>query len=261
MKLENGLVHYYYGMGCGKTSITTGHVIRALGHNLHPVVIQFLKKHDPSGLDGYFMGEYIIFSEKLAVPVYQFGNYGFVRTEKEKEENKVHAKAGLTKIEEVFSDEGVDLVILDEIGSMIALNLIEVGEIVSLLKNRKKHIEVIIRQMFSRIKIKEAGDTKFTANNIVESSMFINENERVEGENGILAKGEPLVLGISEVSLTTSSWLSAASFQHTTRILINASVEGRVDSLRGLKENVIIGRLIPAGTGFAGNNDNDETED
>ena len=124
-----------------------------------------------------------------------------------------------------------------------------------------KHIEVIIRQMFSRVKVKEAGDTKFTANNIVEKQLFEIENERVENENGILAKEEPLVLGISEVSLTTSSWLSAASFQHTTRILINASVEGRVDSLRGLKENVIIGRLIPAGTGFNSGKDSDVEEE
>lgn len=113
-----------------------------------------------------------------------------------------------------------------------------------------KHVEVIIRQMFSRVRIKEAGDTQFTINNVVEGRIFLEENERVEKENGIQAKGDPLVLGISEVSLTTNSWLSAASFQHTTRILIDAAVAGRVDEMRGLKENVIIGRLIPAGTGF-----------
>jgi DNA-directed RNA polymerase subunit beta' len=113
-----------------------------------------------------------------------------------------------------------------------------------------KHIEVIIRQMFSRTRIKDAGDTNFTVNNVVENIAFAAENERVEAMNGIPAKGDSLVLGISEVSLTTSSWLSAASFQHTTRILIDAAVGGRVDNLRGLKENVIIGRLIPAGTGF-----------
>ncbi len=113
-----------------------------------------------------------------------------------------------------------------------------------------KHIEVIIRQMFSRVRIKETGDTNFTVNNVVEKRNFDEANEKIEAENGILAKGDPLVLGISEVSLTTESWLSSASFQHTTRILIDAAVGGRVDELRGLKENVIIGRLIPAGTGI-----------
>jgi DNA-directed RNA polymerase subunit beta' len=123
-----------------------------------------------------------------------------------------------------------------------------------------KHVEVIIRQMFSRVLIKDAGDTAFTVDDIVEGIMFIEENERVEEGNGILAKGEVLVRGISEVSLTTESWLSASSFQHTTRILINAAVEGRVDTLHGLKENVIIGRLIPAGTGF-GHKGDDEVID
>ena len=121
-----------------------------------------------------------------------------------------------------------------------------------------KHIEVIIRQMFSRKRIKEAGDTYFTPNAVVERVVFIKENERVEKENGITAKAESLVLGISEVSLTTKSWLSAASFQHTTRILIDAAVEGRVDTLRGLKENVIIGRLIPVGTGFKSDTKDEE---
>ncbi len=119
-----------------------------------------------------------------------------------------------------------------------------------------KHIEVIIRQMFSRKRIKEVGDTCFTTNEIVEVVQFIEENERVEKQNGLLAKADSLVLGISEVSLTTKSWLSSASFQHTTRILIDAAIAGRVDMLRGLKENVIVGSLIPAGTGFRSRGEN-----
>lgn len=122
-----------------------------------------------------------------------------------------------------------------------------------------KHIEVIIRQMFSRTKVKDGGETKFTVGNIVETMLFNDENKRVEKENKMEAKGDSMVMGISEVSLTTSSWLSAASFQHTTRILIDAAVAGRVDDLRGLKENVIIGRLIPAGTGFAQSLSDDDT--
>ncbi len=114
----------------------------------------------------------------------------------------------------------------------------------------RKHIEIIIRQMFSRKKVKDAGDTTFSPGEIVESIELIEENVRVEKENGRPAKAETIVLGISEVSLTTKSWLSAASFQNTNRVLINNAVRGGVDNLRGLKENVIIGNLIPAGTGF-----------
>ena len=104
--------------------------------------------------------------------------------------------------------------------------------------------------MFSRKRIKDAGDSTFSPGEIVESIELIEENVRVEKENGRPAKAETIVLGISEVSLTTKSWLSAASFQNTNRVLINNAIRGGVDNLRGLKENVIIGNLIPAGTGF-----------
>ncbi len=114
----------------------------------------------------------------------------------------------------------------------------------------RKHIEVIIRQMFSRRKVKDAGDTKFNMNEILENGEFDQENARIEAAGGEKAKAETVVLGISEVALTTKSFLSAASFENTTRILINTSLRGGVDTLRGLKENVIIGNLIPAGTGF-----------
>jgi DNA-directed RNA polymerase subunit beta' len=113
-----------------------------------------------------------------------------------------------------------------------------------------KHIEVIVRQMFSRLRIKEAGDTYFTPGEIVERAKFIEENEKIERERKKPAKGAPILLGISRVALTTDSFLSAASFQETSRVLIKASIEGREDKLLGLKENVIIGKLIPAGTGF-----------
>ena len=116
----------------------------------------------------------------------------------------------------------------------------------------RKHTEIIIRQMFSRRKIKDAGETNFSAGDIVENTALIEENVRVSGINGKEAKAETVVLGITEVSLRTKSWLSAASFQNTNRVLIENAIKGGVDSLRGLKENVIIGRLIPAGTGFTG---------
>jgi DNA-directed RNA polymerase subunit beta' len=104
--------------------------------------------------------------------------------------------------------------------------------------------------MFSRRKITSGGDTQFTPGEVVEYMKFVEENEKVKEKKGEEAKSDILALGISEVSLTTASFLSAASFQHTTRILIKAAVKGARDELRGLKENVIIGRIIPAGTGF-----------
>jgi DNA-directed RNA polymerase subunit beta' len=113
----------------------------------------------------------------------------------------------------------------------------------------RKHMELIVKQMLSRIKIKEVGDTRFTQGDVVEISDFRLENDRVKAEGGKESKGANLICGITEVALTTNSWLSSASFQHTTKVLINASARGQVDTLQGLKENVIIGKLIPAGTG------------
>jgi DNA-directed RNA polymerase subunit beta' len=113
-----------------------------------------------------------------------------------------------------------------------------------------KHIEMVIRQMLSRVKVKNSGDTNLLAGQIVEKSRFQKENNRVAKKKGRPAIAQPLLLGITKVSLTTESFLSAASFIETTRVLIEASIAGKKDSLKGLKENVIIGKLIPAGTGF-----------
>ena len=113
-----------------------------------------------------------------------------------------------------------------------------------------KHIEVIVRQMFSRVKISEAGDSGFVRGDVVEKSVFLERNRKIKVSSGALAKAQQLLMGITKVALSTESVLSAASFQETTRVLINAALEGKVDLLKGLKENVIIGRLIPAGTGF-----------
>jgi DNA-directed RNA polymerase subunit beta' len=104
--------------------------------------------------------------------------------------------------------------------------------------------------MFSRVRIKEAGDSSFVPGEIVEKRKFLEENNSLKKENKLPAKGIPILLGISQVALTTDSFLSAASFQETSRVLIKAAIEGREDKLRGLKENVIIGKLIPAGTGY-----------
>jgi DNA-directed RNA polymerase subunit beta' len=116
----------------------------------------------------------------------------------------------------------------------------------------RKHIEVIVRQMFSRVRVKESGDTRFTEGDIVEDFELAEENERTKEEGGEQAVGEAMVKGITEVSLSRKSFLSAASFQNTTRVLTKSAIRGTSDPLRGLKENVIIGRIIPAGTGFPG---------
>ena len=116
----------------------------------------------------------------------------------------------------------------------------------------RKYIEVIIKQMFSRRRVKSPGDTPFTTSEIAEEGELLIANNRAKEGGGTTAVAEPLVLGITEVSLSRKSFLSAASFQNTTKVLINAAVRGSTDRLRGLKENVIIGRLIPAGTGYNG---------
>jgi DNA-directed RNA polymerase subunit beta' len=113
-----------------------------------------------------------------------------------------------------------------------------------------KHIEVIVRQMMRWVKIEEVGDTEFLLDEQVDKFRFQEENERVMAEEGKPAQGRPLLLGITKASLSTESFISAASFQETTRVLTEASISGKVDYLRGLKENVIMGRLIPAGTGM-----------
>ncbi len=112
-----------------------------------------------------------------------------------------------------------------------------------------KHIEVIVRQMMKKIRITDPGDTKFLVDQQVDKIEFNEENERMEKEKKRPALAKPLLLGITKAALSTDSWISAASFQETTRILIDAAVNGKVDKLKGLKENVIIGHLISAGTG------------
>jgi DNA-directed RNA polymerase subunit beta' len=114
-----------------------------------------------------------------------------------------------------------------------------------------KHIEVIIRQMLKRITVIESGATEFLPGSLAERSIFEAENRRVVAEGHEPASGRPVLMGITKASLATESWLSAASFQETTRVLTDAAISARSDSLVGLKENVIIGKLIPAGTGIA----------
>ena len=113
-----------------------------------------------------------------------------------------------------------------------------------------KHIEVMVRQMMRWVRVEDVGDTEFLVDEQVDKVRFLQENERIITDGGRPATGRPMLLGITKASLSTESFISAASFQETTRVLTEASISGRVDHLRGLKENVTMGRLIPAGTGF-----------
>ena len=113
-----------------------------------------------------------------------------------------------------------------------------------------KHIEIIIRQMLRKVKITEPGDTEFLWGDQIEKTTFNAENKRVTSEGGKPAEAEPVLLGITKASIETESFISAASFQDTTRVLTDAATLGKIDTLRGFKENVILGHLIPAGTGF-----------
>ncbi len=135
----------------------------------------------------------------------------------------------------------------------------EVQEVYRLqgVKINDKHIEVIVRQMLRRVRISEVGDTKFRYGQEVEKFLFEEENQRVMASKGKPAQGKPMLLGITKASLSTESFISAASFQETTKVLTEASIAGKIDYLRGLKENVIMGRLVPAGTGIPSYSDLD----
>jgi DNA-directed RNA polymerase subunit beta' len=122
------------------------------------------------------------------------------------------------------------------------------------VKINDKHIEVIVRQMLRRVEITEPGDTSFITGEQAERAEVLEENEKAEKEQKKPAQYAYMLLGITKASLSTDSFISAASFQETTRVLTEAAIMGKRDGLRGLKENVIVGRLIPAGTGLAYHN-------
>jgi DNA-directed RNA polymerase subunit beta' len=153
---------------------------------------------------------------------------------------------GSADIDEVFEYGGEEQAkdyVISEVGKIYELQ----GETVS-----RKHIELIVKQMFSRRRITDSGDTNLTEGMVIDDIQLSEENAEVKTTGGAPAKAERLVMGITETSLSRKSFLSAASFQHTTRVLISNSVRGASDDLTGLMENVIIGRLVPAGSGFPG---------
>ncbi len=140
----------------------------------------------------------------------------------------------------ILGEKALAKYLVDEVQEIYRLQGVRIND---------KHIEVIVRQMLRRVRIKEVGDTDFLIGDQVEKWRFEEENERVLAEGGQPAVAEPLLLGITKASLSTESFISAASFQETTKVLTEAAINGKVDRLVGLKENVIMGRLIPAGTG------------
>jgi len=141
----------------------------------------------------------------------------------------------------VLGDKALSSYLVNEIQEVYRLQGVSIND---------KHIEVIVRQMLRKVSVIDAGDSRFLAGEQVEKYAFEQENNRIMQEGGQPATAEPLLLGITKVSLSTDSWISAASFQETTKVLTEAAINSRTDSLRGLKENIIMGRLIPAGTGL-----------
>jgi DNA-directed RNA polymerase subunit beta' len=142
---------------------------------------------------------------------------------------------------EILGPKELQRYLVDEVQKVYRLQGVSIND---------KHIEVIVRQMMKKVKIEDPGDTDFLVGEQVDKNTFEAENKRVMEKKGRPAKAKPILLGITKASLTTDSFISAASFQETTRVLTEAAINGAVDELRGLKENVIMGRLIPAGTGM-----------
>jgi DNA-directed RNA polymerase subunit beta' len=141
----------------------------------------------------------------------------------------------------ILGDKTLAKYLVDEVQEVYRLQGVKIND---------KHIELIVRQMLKRVRISEPGDTDFLLGEHVERFRFEAENDRVKKLGKKTAVAEPLLLGITKASLSTESFISAASFQETTKVLTEAAIQGKVDKLKGLKENVIMGRLIPAGTGI-----------
>lgn len=142
---------------------------------------------------------------------------------------------------DVLGEQELQKYLVNEIQEVYRLQGVQIND---------KHIEVIVRQMLKRVRVEAGGDTDFLVGEHVDKAVFLEENQRVMASGGIPATAKSLLLGITKASLSTDSFISAASFQETTKVLTEAAINGARDELRGLKENVIMGRLIPAGTGM-----------
>jgi DNA-directed RNA polymerase subunit beta' len=143
---------------------------------------------------------------------------------------------------DVLGDQELQRYLVNEVQEVYRLQGVNIND---------KHIEVIVRQMLKRVRVETVGDTNFLVGEHVDKHVFLEGNQRVLAAGGAPATARALLLGITKASLSTDSFISAASFQETTKVLTEAAINGARDELRGLKENVIMGRLIPAGTGMA----------
>jgi DNA-directed RNA polymerase subunit beta' len=159
-----------------------------------------------------------------------------------KGESVVDGPADPQDILRLLGSEELARYIVDEVQDVYRLQGVKIND---------KHIEVIVRQMLRRVVVENAGDSTYINGEQVERSEMLNTNDALRAEDKIPARFTNLLLGITKASLSTDSFISAASFQETTRVLTEAAIMGKRDELRGLKENVIVGRLIPAGTGMA----------
>jgi len=181
---------------------------------------------------GFFKNYTMLKDENLCVKTGDFVKTG---------ETLVEGSLNPHDILRVFGEEYLSKYLTNEIQSVYKLQGVHVND---------KHIEIIIKQMLKRVIIKNPGNTTFLIDEHIEKKHYHNENKHVKVLGGSRAYAKSLLLGITEASLATSSFISSASFQETTRVLTDAAVFNKIDYLRGLKENVIMGRLIPAGTGF-----------
>ena len=182
-------------------------------------------------------------SEEIAYPVSKRARLNYADGDHISVGDKLHAGAvNPHEVLRILGPRAVQLHLVAEVQEVYRSQGVSIHD---------KHIEVIIRQMLKRVNVLEAGSTDFLPGSLTERTIFEVENRRVVSEGGEPAAGRPVLMGITKASLATESWLSAASFQETTRVLTDAAIQAKSDSLLGLKENVIIGKLIPAGTGIS----------
>ncbi len=214
-------------------SMTAGEVIEIREDGKERIIVVVPELEDRKGAKKKEAIEYTVYFRRT--PLVQVGS------KVEKGELLTDGSADLEELFEYAGKEKTESYIIHEITKIYELQ----GASIS-----RKHIEVIIRQMFRRRKVTAKGDTRFSVGDIVDAHDLMLENSKVKASGGEEAKATALIMGIQDVSLSRASFLSSASFQHTTKALIAASIRGARDGLRGLKENVIIGRLIPAGTGL-----------
>ncbi len=162
---------------------------------------------------------------------------------------------------QIMTDGSANVNELYEYGGRDAAQAYIIGEVKRIYELQgdnlsRKHIEIVVREMFNRIIITDKGDTELSEGEVVETFEFLKNNKKMEDNNMMPAKGKTVIMGTMEGSLNRQSFLTAASFQNTNRILVNASLKGQHDPLYGIMENTLIGRLIPAGTGFVGSQKN-----